>query len=223
MSIIPHPIDARIGLLLLAAGSSTRMGDNKMLLEIDGETVLRRAAKVALAGGFDPVVVVTGHERDRVEAELTDLACEMTFNAEHEAGIHTSVRAGIAALPDDADAVVVMLADMPFVTEAMLADLVESYKTSETLLVISRYGGETKAPPILYDRPLFAELEAMEEEGGREVVRRHFHEALVVDWPAEALTDIDTPEDYERACARIAEGAASASDATDEAKAATET
>jgi len=189
---------ARVGLLLLAAGSSTRMGDNKMLLRLDGETVLRRAAGKAIAGGLDPVVVVTGHQREQAEAEVHDIDCATVFNPDYETGIHTSVRAGVDALPDDVDAAVVMLADMPFVTVAMLRELVAQYRDSQAPLVISRYGGEVNAPPMLYDRSLFGELRVMQARCGREVVKRHRDEALVMEWSRGVLVDIDTPEDYAR-------------------------
>jgi molybdenum cofactor cytidylyltransferase len=196
--------EARIGGLLLAAGSSTRMGDNKMLMEINGETLLRRAAGTALAAHLDPLIVVTGYQREEAAGQVADLRCDTVFNPDHATGIHTSVRAGVDALPEDVAAVVIMLADMPFVTEAMLTDLQRGYRASAAPLVISRYGDEVKAPPMLYDRSLFAELRVMQRRCGREVVKRHLDEAAVRDWPIEALADIDTPEDYERVCATIA-------------------
>lgn len=198
---------ARIGLLLLAAGSSTRMGgDNKMLLEIDGESLLRRAARRAVGAGYDPVLVVTGRWRAQAEEEVAGTGCRTVFNPDHETGIHTSVRAGIDALAgeDDVTAVAIMLADMPFVTTEMLRDLAERYRTGDAPLVISRYGGEIPAPPMLYDRSLFAELRVMQRRCGREVVQRHRDEAEAIEWPRTALADIDTPEDYERVRADIA-------------------
>lgn len=195
--------NARVGLLLLAAGSSSRMGNNKMLLEIDGETVLRRAAGRAVSAGLDPVLVVTGHQREHAEAQVAGLGCRTVFNADHETGIHTSVRAGIDALDDDVDAVIIMLPDMPLVTDAMLRGLVTRYRGTDTPLVISRYGDEVKAPPMLYDRSLFGELRVMQQRCGREVVKRHHDEALVMEWPIEALADIDTPDDYTRVRATI--------------------
>lgn len=195
--------NARVGVLLLAAGSSTRMGDNKMLLELDGETVLRRAAGRAVAAGLDPVLVVTGHQRGQAEAQITDLGCRAVFNADHETGIHTSVRAGIDALDDDVDAVIIMLPDMPLVTAAMLRDLATRYRSTDAPLVISRYGDEVKAPPMLYDRSLFGELRVMQQRCGREVVQRHHDQALVMEWPIEALADIDTPDDYTQVRATI--------------------
>jgi molybdenum cofactor cytidylyltransferase len=87
---------------------------------------------------------------------------------------------------------------MPLVTTAMIATLVERYRTSGAPLVISDYGG-VNAPPMLYDRSLFDELLSMQGEGcGKQVVKRHRAEALSVVWPQEALTDLDVPEDYDR-------------------------
>ena len=195
--------DARVAVILLAAGSSTRMGKNKMLMKIGGETVLRRAARTAVAANLDPVIVVTGHERQQAEAQLDGLGCLTTFNVDHATGIHTSVLAGVNALPDDVDAVLIMLADMPFVSAGMVRDLVARYRDSDAPLVISRYGGEIQAPPMLYDRTLFGELKVMHRRCGREVVQRHRNEAQAVVWPIEALADIDTPDDLVGVRAKI--------------------
>src|SRR5438270_9109826 len=101
--------------VVLAAGLSTRMGENKMLLELGGQTLVRRAVATALAAALDPVLVVVGHERERVEKELAALRCMPVFNAEYARGIHASLKAGIAALPDGTPAVAVLLGDMPLV------------------------------------------------------------------------------------------------------------
>jgi len=194
----------RVAGIVLAAGSSTRMGANKLLLELDGEAVVRRAARTASAAGLDPVVVVTGHEHEAVTAQLHGLGVSAVNNAEHAKGTHTSVAAGVASVPDDCAAAVVVLADMPFVTPAMLREVVARYGVvrrdrSRPPLVVSRYGGDVTAPPILYDRALFGELATMDSRCGRAVVRRHLYEAVLVDWPADAARDLDRPADYERA------------------------
>jgi len=201
----------RVAGIVLAAGSSTRMGANKLLLELDGEAVVRRAARTASAAGLDPIVVVTGHEREAVTARLHDLGVSAVNNTEHAQGTHTSVAAGVASVRGDCDAAVVVLADMPFVTPAMLREVVARYLVarhdrSRPPLVVSRYGGDVTAPPILYDRVLFGELARMDSRCGRAVVRRHLDEAVLVDWPAEAALDLDRPEDYERARSEL-EGA----------------
>src|SRR5512134_588822 len=97
--------------LVLAAGSSLRMGRNKLLLDLAGETVVRRTVRVALEAGLDPVTVVLGHEADRVRAELLGLPCRTVVNPDHARGVATSLRVGVAQVPTEVDAIVVVLAD----------------------------------------------------------------------------------------------------------------
>src|SRR5262249_4044215 len=153
-----------------------RMGSNKMLFELSGESVLRGAARRALAGGISPLLVVLGHQAEAARRELDGLPCQTVVNPDYEQGINTSLKAGVAALPPEVWAAMVMLADMPFVTAQMIAAMVERYRHGRAPLVISDYEG-VNAPPMLYDRALFAELGAMTGEGcGRQVVKRHRHE-----------------------------------------------
>ena len=189
--------------VVLAAGSSTRMGRNKLFFELDGETLLRRVVRRAIDAGLDPAIVVVGHEAERARTELEGLSCTPVDNPDHARGINRSLRTGISHVPEHARAAVVMLADMPFVTSDMVAALVARYRESTAPLVISAYG-DVNAPPMLYDRALFPELHQMAGEGcGRQVVRRHRHEAVAVSWPTAALQDIDVPEDYERIKAEL--------------------
>jgi molybdenum cofactor cytidylyltransferase len=194
--------------VVLAAGSSTRMGRNKLLFELDGETVVRRAVRTALAARLDPVIVVLGHEVDKVRALLTDLPCRFVVNADHATGMNSSVCAGIGAVPAQAPAAVVMLADMPFVSAAMIATLVDQYRSSDALLLASEYGtgsDAVKAPPTLFDRGLFAELMGEEGRGcAKRMQRRHPGRTLVASWPAAALVDLDVPGDYDRVQAQLA-------------------
>ncbi len=184
--------------VLLAAGSSSRLGRNKLLLRIGGTTVLRRSATTALEAGLDPVLVVLGHELDQALAELRGLPVRAVPNPEHAAGINTSLRAGIRAVPPDAPAAVVLLADMPFVTAAMIRGVVDRFRAGDAPLVLSTYGG-VLAPPTVYARALFPELGAARGEGcGKQVMRRHRAEAAELSWPASALADIDVPADVDR-------------------------
>lgn len=182
------------------------MGRNKLLLELEGESLLKRAVGRAIAAGLHPVVVVLGHDADRAREELSGLDCRPVVNPNYARGVNASLRAGIAALPERVPAAVVMLADMPFVTARMIETLVGRWREASPPLVVSDYEG-VNAPPILYDRSLFAELGAMEGEGcGKQVVKRHRSEAVAVSWPAEALSDVDVPEDYERLRSGITAG-----------------
>jgi molybdenum cofactor cytidylyltransferase len=176
------------------------MGENKLLLAIDGQTLVRRAVRAAIDGGLYPVIVVLGHEAERVRRELDGLAVRAIVNPAYDAGMGTSVQAGIAevASATDAGAGVIVLADMPFVTPAMLGELAARHRSTGAPMVISRYG-EVNAPPMLYARALFAELLALPGEAcGKEMVRRHKQEAFVARWPEAALADVDVPDDYRR-------------------------
>src|ERR1051326_6470278 len=134
-------------------GGSRRMGPgrNKMLLELAGEPLVRRAARRALAAGLSPVVVVLGHEADRARAALAGLPVEITVNPDFTGPTSGSLHAGLDVLGADVEAVVVLLADMVHVTAAALAELVTRTRSSGAPLVVSRYGDVT-APPLLFRR-----------------------------------------------------------------------
>ena len=183
--------------IVLAAGTSTRMGRNKLFFELEGETILRRAVGTAAAAGLDPVLVVLGHEADRARGELTGLPCQPVLNPDYARGQSSSLRAGIAAVPARSAAAVVTLADMPFVTATMIATAIDRYQERGALLVVSITAVARRRPL----RPLaVAEILALDGgECGRHVVKRHRAETLAVAWPAAALADLDVPDDYERA------------------------
>ena len=187
--------------MILAAGASRRMGKNKMLLELDGESLIRRAAKRALAAGLAPLVVVLGHEADRLRAELRGLPLVFAVNPDYTGPTSGSFHQGLNALGSDVDAVVVMLADMVRVTPETVAMLIAAARGTAAPLVVSRYGAVT-APPLLFRRALFAELLAWRGEGcGKAVVQAHKHEAMYIDRPEALLVDVDTPEDFAAAIA----------------------
>jgi molybdenum cofactor cytidylyltransferase len=193
----------RVAAVVLAAGTSSRMGRNKLFLQLGGTSVLRRAVGTALEAGLDPVVVVLGHESDRARAELADAPCTTVLNPEYARGMNTSVSAGIAAVPGDAAGAVLMLADMPLVDSGMLRALVGRFQASGAPLVVSTYG-DVLAPPILYGRALFPELSSLDPEGcGKRVVKKHRDEAVELSWPKSALSDLDVPEDVDRVRAQV--------------------
>ena len=188
----------RIAGVVLAAGLSSRMGTNKMMLKVGGTSVVRRAVSTALSAGLDPVVAVVGHESARIRGELAGLCCTAVENPDYARGMNTSLRAGIRALPDDVEAAVVLLGDMPLVDAEMLRSLADRFRSARPKLLVSTYG-EVLAPPILYARGLFGELRALDDEAcGKSVVKRHRGEAVELPWPVERLTDLDVPEDLHR-------------------------
>ena len=187
-----------VAAVILAAGASRRMGPdkNKMLLQLEGESLVRRAARRALAAGLAPVVVVIGHESERIRAELKDLPVTFAVNPDYTGPTSGSLHRGLEALGEGVGAAVVMLGDMVRVTQETLTMLVAAAQGTDAPLVVSRYGDVT-APPLLFRRALFPELLAWTGEGcGKTVVKAHSHEAMYVDRPVALLADVDTPEDF---------------------------
>jgi molybdenum cofactor cytidylyltransferase len=193
----------RIAGVVLAAGQSRRMGKNKLLLDLKGKSVVRRAVEKARAAELSPVLVVTGHERERVEAELRGLPCQLVFNPDYATGMNSSVSAAVSAVPDDCAGAVLLLADMPLVTAAMLRALCDTRRHTDAPLVVSTFGGIV-APPMLYGRALFEELRQLAGDGcGKRVLKQHRAEAVELAWPAEALADLDVPADVERVLSHL--------------------
>lgn len=192
-----HAAASSIAAVLLAAGASRRMGTNKLLLDVEGEPMVRRAARRALDAGCSPIVVVTGHEAERVRAALVGLDVAFAASPDPTGPTSVSLHAGLRALPPGASATIVMLSDMVHVSATMLRELLASAHGGDAPLVVSRYG-DVLAPPLLFRRALWPELLAWNGEGcGKAVVNAHIGEAVIHEWPAKSLHDVDTPADYE--------------------------
>lgn len=189
--------------IVLAAGQSTRMGRSKVLLALDGESLVRRMARRALEAGLASVIAVVGRDADRAAAEVADLPCAVAVNAAYAAGMTTSIRCGLGHVPPEAEAAVILLADQPLVTADQLRRIRAAYEARRPPVVVSSYDG-VLGPPTLYRRDLFPELSAARGDGCRKrVIRAHLEAGIVLPFPASHLTDLDTPEDY----ARLARGA----------------
>ena len=197
--------EERVAAIILAAGSSRRMGENKLLLNFLGASLLLRATNNALGAWLVPVVVVVGFEEERMRRELQRLPVEIVTNPDYGGPSSLSMHAALRALPDDVAGALVILPDMPVVSSEMLRDVKAAAEDApQSPLVASRYGDVT-APPILFRRALFDELLAWSGEGcGKPVVKEHAYEAVYLDWPPEVLEDVDTPEDFARISARHA-------------------
>jgi molybdenum cofactor cytidylyltransferase len=190
-----------IGLILLAAGGSTRMGKPKQLLAYQGSTLLRRAADAAIASGCTPVVVVVGAAADRAARELDGMtAALIEVNSDWERGMGTSIRAGLRRVlrerPDIA-AIVIMLCDQPHVDAAHLRHLCDVHRATAKRIVASEYG-DTLGPPCLFAAESFDELlQIGDAEGAKRLIKLAGDDGTTIPLPAAAI-DVDTPEDYER-------------------------
>ncbi len=149
-----------------------------------------------MGAGLAPLVVVLGHQADRVRLALQHLPLAIA-TADPAGPTSASLHRGLEQLPHTVEATVVLLADMVLVTDAMLAQMVEVHRRTGAAVVASRYG-DVIAPPFLFARELFPELRRLTEEGvGRAVVARHAQRTAFLDWSPAALADVDTPADLE--------------------------
>jgi molybdenum cofactor cytidylyltransferase len=186
-----------IAAVVLAAGRSTRMGGpNKLLAEIGGRPLLRIAVEQVLASRAKPVIVVTGHERERVEAALKGLPVQFVHNPDFAAGLGGSVRTGIAAVPAVADGAMVSLGDMPQVDAALIDRLIAAFAPEQgALAVVPTIDGQ-RGNPVLWSRRFFPDLMAIEGDvGARNLISRYGEAVVEVPVTGKgALFDVDTPE-----------------------------
>jgi molybdenum cofactor cytidylyltransferase len=189
----------RLGILVLAAGGSTRMGRSKQLLRLGGRTLVRRATETAL-GVCKSVVLVTGADAEEVAAEVGDLPVHITENRDWSRGMGSSLRMGVQALTEsqpDLDALVVMLGDQIDVSPDTLHRLLNAHRETGKGLCGASFG-ETVGPPALFSRAHFTELlQLPDSAGAKAVLLSHPADLLRVPCP-EAARDLDTWEEYER-------------------------
>ncbi len=183
--------------LVLAAGRSTRMGgSNKLTAEIGGRPLVRIAAEQALASRARPVIVVTGHQRERVEAALAGLDVTFVHNPDYAEGMSTSVKAGIAAVPAQADGAIVCLGDMPQVDVRLIDRLLAAFDPEKGALVVVPTMDGKRGNPVVWSRRFFPELAALGGDVGARHLIASYPEA-VAEVPAAgraALVDVDTPD-----------------------------
>ena len=189
--------DHHIAAIVLAAGRSTRMGGpNKLLAEIGGKPLVRIAAEQALASRASPVVVVTGHQHEKVGAALAGLPVKIVHNPDFASGLGGSLKTGIAAIPAEADGAVVCLGDMPQVDAALINQLVAAFDPAKGALAVVPVFDGRRGNPVLWSRRFFPDLMAIEGDVGARHMIGRYNEA-VVEVPVTgngALVDVDTPE-----------------------------
>lgn len=188
-----------IGLIILAAGASVRLGAPKQLLTFKGETLLRRIARESVASACRPVVVVLGARPDKFKNELIDLEVHIAENPDWENGMGSSIRAGLTKLLEIKKSVggaVLAVCDQPFVNAGVINELAETFQKTGSLIVASAYE-ETLGVPALFSSELFPRLAELKSSGGAKQIINEFRgETTGVPFPAGAI-DIDTPEDFE--------------------------
>lgn len=185
--------------ILLAAGTSSRFGEaNKLLVEIDGEPIVRAAAQSLVSSRVDDVIVVVGYEADRIREVLADLPVSIVDNPAYADGQATSVRIGAESARGRADAVVFALGDMPRVAPASVDALIAAYLDGAGDALAAACDGQ-RGNPVLFDARFFDRLAAVTgDSGARDLLLDSDAAALVETGDQGVLADVDTDRDLER-------------------------
>jgi molybdenum cofactor cytidylyltransferase len=185
--------------IILAAGSSSRMGQPKQLLDWGGRPLVQVAAEHALAARLNDLMVVTGAAQEQVVAALAGLPLRFIHNPHYAQGQSTSLRVGVAALHAETDAALVLLGDQPFVTAEIIDLIIDHWLATKAAIVAPRYQGQ-RGNPVLFSRSVIPELLAITgDQGARTLLAARSTEIAYVDCDdPRPLIDIDTPEEYAR-------------------------
>ena len=185
--------------VILSAGESSRMGRPKALLPIDGQTFIERIVGALTAAGLTRIVVVLGFNADELRPKIAHLPVEIVVNPDYKLGQLSSLQAAIRLLERDQDCegMLVHLVDHPYIDPALVRLMLQRFAAAPTLIVVPRHQGK-RGHPVLFARPLFAELLAAPmDQGAKAVVNAHAGETLEIDTDEVGITlDIDTPELY---------------------------
>jgi len=191
--------EPRVGALILAAGSSRRMGtQNKLLADVAGKPLVSHIADAIAAADVASVTVVTGYEAELVKSALDNAGLNAGYvhNPDYKDGLSTSLRAGVAALPNDLDGVVICLGDMPLVSTEDINKLIRAFDPVEGRAICVPVSGRKRGNPVLWGKSFLAEMATISGDvGARNLLERHADQIFEVTVTGEGiLTDIDTPE-----------------------------
>ena len=189
---------APVAAIVLAAGSSRRMGQPKQLLMLNGKTLLEHTLGNVREAGIGEIVLVLGANAEEIGSRILTDGLKVVVNAGHEAGMGTSLRTGLAAVSPEMEAALIVLADQPFVRPRTLRAIVESRRSTGAQITIPLYNG-FRGNPVLLDRSVFPEVMSLSGDVGcRAIFGTHvegIHKLPVDDMGV--LIDIDSPEDLQ--------------------------
>jgi len=191
-----RPDTASVAAIVLAAGMSSRMGHaNKLLCELGGKPVIARVLDQLQQSTLGKIIIITGHQREQIERQLHSLDQRAVFNPDFENGMSTSIRAGMAALPEIIQAVIICQGDMPFVSANVINQLINAHIENPAKVIAPAFMGK-RGNPLLWPRRLFPVLESLEGDcGARHVLKKFNDEILEQDVDnIGILLDIDSPE-----------------------------
>jgi molybdenum cofactor cytidylyltransferase len=196
----PSPSTRTVTALLLAAGTSSRMGDFKQLMPFRGRTFVEACVETLLASKADETIVVVGHRAEDVRRAIERLPVRIVSNDDYLEGMASSIKVGVRAVDEgETDAILVALCDQPHVPTSVVDTVIAAYKASNALIVTPTIAGDS-GHPVIFDLSLRDEILAVDpSEGLRAVTYAHRAERLRVPVDTVAIIDdVDTPEDYDR-------------------------
>ncbi len=186
------------GLIILAAGSSSRLGKPKQNLVFQGITLLQRSVTTALASDCAKVMVILGANADLIESTIADQPVQIIRNPDWQEGMASSIRIGIAAMQQSVSqlqSVILMLCDLPFADVSIINQLIKA--SAQNSLVASAYNGII-GPPALFGSSHFEELLTLQgNEGAKKMLLKYADKVFKIPFPL-GIIDIDTVSDYER-------------------------
>ena len=189
-----------IGIVLLAAGASVRLGRPKQLLQYHGQSLLKYCIQNARASNAQPVVVVLGANANGLQNETNERGIHVVVNEVWQEGMSSSIRSGIKTitqLTPEVEGIILMVSDQPYVTITLINELIGVHEKSGKQIVACSYG-DTFGPPAFFHHSLFDELLRLKGDiGARSIVQQHTDTVEVIPF-AEGTVDIDTEADYEK-------------------------
>ena len=185
--------------IVLAGGTSSRLGQPKQLLDLGGRPVLQHVLDAAAAAGLGELVVVLGHRSEDVAAALVlPRGARSVLNPDYATGQASSLRSGIDAAGVGAEAALILLGDQPAMRPEDIRAVVDAYQAGAGPIVQGSYRG-MPGHPVLFDRSVWPDLLAVEgDRGARDVIKAHPDWVVRVELDADVPPDLDTMEDYER-------------------------
>ena len=188
----------RLAALLLAAGPSTRLGYPKQLVRVEGEALVRRTARLLLDLEPEVLLVISGHESEKVGSELGGLKLEMVYNHDWKQGMGGSIVAGARALPEGLDGILVMVCDQWRLKAGEMQSMVEAWCSNPERIRVANWkegAAFVSGPPVIFPGHLLRDLRAMDKHrGARQLIDSNMDIVDFAEVPS-AAWDLDRPED----------------------------
>lgn len=187
------------GIIILAAGSSSRFGKPKQLLRFNNKTLIQHAVDEAVKTGAEPVVIVTGDHAHEIEKTISNEKVTIVFNEDWKQGMASGIVAGLKkaiTFNNDIEKVIIAVCDQPFVTSELFMQLYNKQTENTQHIVASSYA-ETLGTPALFTQKYFDALMSLQgDEGAKKILKAHVEDVAAINFP-QGNIDIDTQKDYD--------------------------